>query len=268
MVGRTNTEDVTNLHLPRILCLHGGGTNARIFRAQCRVLEAQLRTNFRLCYAEAPFPSNAGPDVLSVYKDWGPFKRWLRWLPGHPEIDAQTAIEEIERSLYAAMDEDDLKGATGEWVGLLGFSQGAKMCASLLFRQQMQMATVTRNDSPWPQWRFAVLLAGRAPLVSLDPMLMGTGLHLADPSQISTYMPISFYTGPENTLKLPTIHVHGLQDPGLQLHRQLLDICCDPESTRLIEWDGNHRVPIKTKDVTAVVQAIVDLGIETGCFDV
>lgn len=245
MVGKSNKADITPLHLPRILCLHGGGTNARIFRAQCRVLEAQLKNKFRLCYAEAPFASNAGPDVLSAYEEWGPFKRWLRWLPSHPEIDAQTAIDEIEESLYAAMDEDDLKGATGEWVGLLGFSQGAKMCASLLYRQQMQM-----NGNSWPQWRFAVLLAGRAPLVSLD-------LFNAD-------MPIDFYAGPENILTLPTIHVHGLQDPGLHLHRQLLEMCCAPESTRLIEWDGNHRVPIKTKDVNAIVQAIVCLGIETG----
>lgn len=39
---------------------------------------------------------------------------------------------------------------------------------------------------------------------------------------------IDFYAGPENILTLPTIHVHGLQDPGLHLHRQLLEMCCAP----------------------------------------
>lgn len=71
MVGKSNKTDIANLHLPHILCLHGGGTNARIFRVQCRVLEAQLKNKFRLCYAEAPFASNAGPDVLSAYKNGG-----------------------------------------------------------------------------------------------------------------------------------------------------------------------------------------------------
>lgn len=53
--------DVGTLHLPRILCLHGGGTNAKIFHAQCRVLRAELKGIFRLCFAEAPFPSKPGP---------------------------------------------------------------------------------------------------------------------------------------------------------------------------------------------------------------
>ena len=37
----------SNLALPRLLCLHGGGTNARIFYSQTRALRAQLRSQFR-----------------------------------------------------------------------------------------------------------------------------------------------------------------------------------------------------------------------------
>jgi predicted esterase len=70
---------------------------------------------------------------MSVYKDWGPLKRWRRWLPEHLEIDAKSMAREIDRALETAMGEDDQKGATGEWVALLGFSQGAKLCPSLLF---------------------------------------------------------------------------------------------------------------------------------------
>jgi hypothetical protein len=63
-------EENPELGLPRILCLHGGGTNARIFRAQCCALINQLRHEFRLVFAQAPFNSEAGPDVLSVYSEW------------------------------------------------------------------------------------------------------------------------------------------------------------------------------------------------------
>ncbi len=256
------TEDQT-LHLPRILCLHGGGTNARIFRAQCRVLRAELRFKFRLCFAEAPFPSQPGPDVVSVYREYGPFRRWLRSSPEHPRIDPEAAVAMIDNSLYAAMREDDRQGATGEWVGLLGFSQGAKMCASLLFRQQVRVEKLGKYRAG-SNYRFAVLMAGRGPLVSLDTDLVMCSA-LVDASQIglSDAPDLQCLERREDVLRLPTIHVHGSQDQGLELHRQLLEEYCEGNA-RLVEWDGNHRVPIKTKDVAAVVQEILVVATETG----
>lgn len=256
------TEDRT-LYLPRILCLHGGGTNARIFRAQCRVLRAELRSKFRLCFAEAPFPSQPGPDVVSVYREFGPFRRWLRSRPEHPRIDPEAAVDMIEESLYAAMRDDDRQGATGEWVGLLGFSQGAKMCASLLLRQEVRAEKLGKHFAG-TNYRFAVLMAGRGPLVSLDPDLVMNPA-LVDASQIGlSDAPDQQCLGRrEHVLRLPTIHVHGLRDQGLGLHRQLLEEYCEG-SARLIEWDGNHRVPIKSKDVAAIVQQMLLVAKETG----
>lgn len=266
MVVETPEAADSTLHLPRILCLHGGGTNARIFRAQCRVLEKALRPTFRLCYAQAPFPSEPGPDVTLVYKDCGPFRAWLRWRPGDPRLDAKSATEQIHGSLEKAMAEDDEKGATGEWVALLGFSQGAKICASLLLMQQARAERVGADDGVGPTFRFAVLLAGRGPLVALDPELgMTPGLVdaswlsvTAGPAQQQSFLAV------EHRLRLPTIHVHGLQDPGLDLHRKLLHQYCDERHARLIEWDGNHRLPIKTKDVTPVVDEILSMAAKTG----
>jgi len=53
------------------------------------------------------------------------------------------------------------------------------------------------------------------------------------------------------------VHVHGLQDEGLVFHRNLRDRCCVEGSTITVEWDGNHRVPIKAPDVAAVTQALM-----------
>ena len=258
----TETGDHT-LHLPRILCLHGGGTNARIFRAQCRVLRAELGHYFRLCFAEAPFPSQAGPDVISVYKEHGPFRRWLRSEPGHPRIDQEVAVNMIGVSLQATMKEDDRKGATGEWVGLLGFSQGAKVCASLLFRQQVRADKLGKHQAG-SNFRFAVLMAGRGPLVSFDPDLVMNPA-LVDASQIGLSQPPDpqCLKKKEHVLRLPTIHVHGLWDQGLELHRRLLDGYCG-ENVRVVEWDGNHRVPIKTKDVAAIVHETLVVAREQG----
>lgn len=263
MMFRTLEADDSTLHLPRILCLHGGGTNATIFRAQCRVLERALRPTFRLCYAQAPFPSEPGPDVLSVYEDYGPFRAWLRWRPSDPEVESSSVVEKIHESIKNAMAEDDRQGATGEFVALLGFSQGAKICASLLYLQQARAEMCGGYHTPVPNFRFAVLMAGRAPLVALDPELELTP-GLVDASSLSVTPAQQNMTTVEHRLRLPTIHVHGLQDPGLELHRKLLHQCCDERHTRLIEWDGNHRIPIKSKDVDPLVEAILSTAEKTG----
>ncbi|RDW83575.1 uncharacterized protein DSM5745_03901 [Aspergillus mulundensis] len=303
----TPIQKDSTLHLPRILCLHGGGTNARIFRSQCRVLRARLSPHFRLVFAEAPFASTPGPDVVSVYEKWGPFKAWFpaesaAARAGKSFEDAKAhamgrggeavrideddevnerAIRGIESAIQEAMERDDGLGATGEWVGLLGFSQGAKMAASLLLRQQQQNERESRSESSNRSWRweakqtqtqtqtkpgstanvnyrFAVILAGRAPMVSLS--LDKDDDELDSPFSESSYgSGSSFSFAFEPALHLPTIHVHGLKDPGLSLHRDLHDYGCEYGSTRLVEWEGGHRVPIRSQDVSSVVDEILDV---------
>ena len=255
-----------SLHLPRLLCLHGGGVNAQVFRLQARALIMQLKSCFRLCFADGPFVCDPGPGMIPMYKDFGPFRRWLRWLPEHAELDARTTTDLINRHVMQAMEEDNACGATGEWVGVLGFSQGAKIAASLLFMQQKQTEQLGKGRAAF-NFHFAVILAGRAPLVSLDPRLITSPL-LADPGQST----MAFERFPDehncedqdHILRLPTVHVHGQQDQGLHLHRRLLKQYCHEDSTRLVEWDGDHRVPVKTRDVAAVVKQIVEIGKQTG----
>lgn len=277
-----STTDPT-LHLPRILCLHGGGTNARIFRAQCRVLSRMLEQpqHFRLVYAEAPYPSAPGPDVVAVYAADGPFKRWLRWLPHHAQLDDRIAVRDIDGALKAAMDADDAAGADGDWVGLLGFSQGAKLAVSLLFRQQQRLlrrenerrsggagagGDREEEDGIYDGWKFAVALAGRAPLVNLEPGVFESSL-LSDPSEIGLtggQPDLMEMAAGRHILRLPSIHVHGLTDPGLHLHQELYEQYMDPACTRLVQWDGAHRVVLKGTDVQPVVDAILAVAKETG----
>lgn len=269
----TGCPDPT-LHLPRILCLHGGGTNSRIFRAQCRIIRRHVEHSFRLVFPDAPYHSKPGPDVTSVYADWGPFRSWTKpqtGALGYPfstpphlahrvllpadEWHPSEVIAAIDAAITESIDRDDAAGATGQWVGLLGFSQGAKLAASLLLREQYltELSTLSyqsrlHNDM-FLNFRFAVLLAGRGPLVTLHTSLesfFGSGEDVREP-----------------VLKLPTVHVHGLQDEGLAFHRSLRDLCCVAESTKTVEWEGNHRVPIKAPDVAAVVRALTAIYEET-----
>ncbi|KAI0468163.1 serine hydrolase FSH [Xylaria cf. heliscus] len=271
--------DATLSH-PRLLCLHGGGTNARIFRAQCRVLERRLEPHFRLAYAEAPYASAPGPDVASVYAEDGPFKRWLRWQPTHEAIEDKTVVRDLDRVIKEAMDADDDEGASGPWVGLLGFSQGAKLAVSLLFRQQQRALRRAaegkggqQRDGGWGDdgiydgWKFAVALAGRAPFVNLEPGVFESSL-LSNPSEIGLSGPpdLMEMAAEKHVLRLPSIHVHGLTDPGLHFHQELYEQYTDPACTKLVQWDGGHRVVLKATDVQPVVDAIIEVANETGVF--
>jgi hypothetical protein len=259
-----SVEDRT-LHLPRILCLHGGGTNARIFKAQCRRLIVQLDSEFRFVFAEAAFASDAGSDVLSVYSQWGPFKRWLRWLPGHLWIPPETVVAKLDYQLAEAMQQDNERGGTGNWVALLGFSQGAKVAASLLYRQQVREEVLGKHHAG-SNFQFGILMAGRSPLVSLDS---GTNLTPALPNAAETtdspdYNMQEYEEG--HVLRIPTLHVHGLRDKNLHLHQQLFEDFCDPGSRKLVVWDGEHRLPLKLNEVSPITYQIRELAKQSGIY--
>lgn len=250
----TNTPpNPTDLSLPRILCLHGGGVTAEIFQLQARSLIKALPT-FRLVFADGPFYCPPGPGIVPVYEDYGPFRRWLRWLPEHADIDDEAAIEEVMYAIETCKSGDP---GTGPWVGLMGFSQGAKLAASLLYDQQVREEKIGVAETAY---KFAVLLAGRQPLMQLSeysvgPATLGAG-------EISEGFR---YEGPnEHVLRLPTIHVHGLNDAGLHLHRDLMRKYCHPESVTLVEWDGTHRVPLKKTDVDKICTEIYRVAKEQG----
>lgn len=256
------------LRLPRILCLHGGGTNARIFKIQCRKIAYDLREEYRFVYVEAPFPSEPGPDVMQVFSENGPFKRWLRFGPSHPAMTPQAAVARLDEAIEATMAQDDERGGCGAWTALLGFSQGAKMCASLLYRQQNRAAAAAAAaeaeaaaaDTSAVRFRFGVLIAGRGPFVSLEPDRPANESlpSAADFSSMKEKEPCG-----KHVLRIPTIHMHGLKDPGLQEHRELYREYCHVEARSLLEWDAGHRLPVRSDDVAPLVREIRRVDRET-----
>ncbi len=249
------------LSLPRILCLHGGGTNANIFKIQCRKIAEDLKEEYRLVYVEAPFSSEPGPDVIEVFSKSGPFKRWLRFGPSHPALEPQAAVARLDQAIEAAMADDDDRGGCGTWTALLGFSQGAKICASLLYRQQNRVAEAAAAAAdPAPRFRFGVLIAGRGPPVSLEPE---RAANESLPSAADFSSMVESEPRGSHMLTIPTIHMHGLKDPGLHEHRKLYHEYCDPETRSLIVWDAGHRLPVRPDDVKPLVQEIRRVARET-----
>ena len=244
------------LDLPRILCLHGGGTSAEIFQLQCRGIINRLSDTFRFVFVNGPWESKPHEAIVPFFGDSGPFYRWLRWEGDHG-ID-----EDAERKLLdhvkKAMDSDKGKG---DWVAVLGFSQGGKLAASLLWAHEK----IQGNEGLAP-WKFGVIMAGRAPVVVIDPENKKPGVpYTADMNQMSTeFTNWAPDNKGEHALSTPTLHVHGLQDLSLEFHRRMLRDYCKDGTGKLVEWDGDHRLPIKPADIAAVSNGILQLAEKTG----
>lgn len=277
---------MAELQLPRILCLHGMsfnirfnfvlrssfssnnnlgvGSNADVLFLQTRVLRDRLSLSFRFVFANGPFFCEAGPGMLPVYGGADPFRRWFRWSPSHRVLKPKYHIEAIRRCLEDAMAGDDESGGCGPWVGLLGFSQGARLSASILFESQRRQESQIKGEKPggyegdldsmlWSQhWQFAVLFSGPAPLVALSPDI--GDLPLQSPTELDLSHKELDKLDPTGKLAIdrPTLHVIGIQDEWAPSQRRLHDIYCSEESKSLLEWDGDHRIPMQSPEIEQI----------------
>jgi pimeloyl-ACP methyl ester carboxylesterase len=227
------TQDYS--HLPRILCLHGGGTSKVIFQFQARRLIRALRPHFRLVFVDAPFESAPGPGVLPVFEGAGPYYEWL--------TKDDEGEEQVRSLLQRKLHEDD--GAPV--VGVLGFSQGTRIGSGLLHEQE-------QNGAFAPSLCFGVFLNGNYP-------------PLRQRSNPSTLLPsISEFTlhesakewkeAHEGIIHLPSVHVLGRQDDILP-RGQLLARCFDPATATIFEFDNGHYLPTRDDDTQKIADEIV-----------
>lgn len=206
--------------LPSILCLHGGGTNSTIFNIQTIRLQRALSSNFNFVFLDGPFPGPPGPGVLPVFESCGPFRRWTK-------SPADNNLPEETRTLIASVCEET------EFVGVLGFSQGAKLAAGLLLEQQVR----GRKG-----FRFGVLLMGVSP-----PIVSG----LSDEEK-------------RTRITVPSVVVLGKEDPWREEGRRLYDEFWERGKVSLLELEIGHRLPILEAETKMIVDEILRLYRETG----
>ena len=249
-----------DLSKPRILCLHGGGSCAAVFDLQTRGITNRLKEEFRFVFPQAPFECRADDGIAQFYGELGPFARWLGWRPAeHPVIDGTVAANLIKETLTQGMAADP---GTGDWVGVMGFSQGTKIGASLLWAQEK-----LGPEKAGTAFRFAVLMNGMAPFIMLDWDFVCPKECEADPGALTgwfTDFPAEPASEGDHILSIPTYHIIGKHDPAYVSMKASKNKYCKPGTARLYEWDGGHRIPVKIPDVTKIVSEIKTMARETG----
>jgi predicted esterase len=211
---------------PCILCLHGGGTNARIFNIQTIRIQRALSSTFEFIFIDAPFESPPGPGVLPFFEGCGPFYRWIA--PGEDTLPDATRrlIDETAR----------LRGGQKRVVGVLGFSQGARLAAGLLLELQL-------GGKEGEDFKFGVFLMGTAP-----PL---TSNSLGDEEK-------------KVLITTPSVHVVGVYDPYVNESEMLFNEHFDGRTARKLEFQVGHRLPTIEADTKMIVDEILRLYRETG----
>ncbi|KAI0191100.1 serine hydrolase FSH [Astrocystis sublimbata] len=191
--------------LPKILCLHGSGTSADIFRIQAIRLGRLLMPQFELVYINGFHESGPGPGVLPFFEGMEPYKRWLADKNGEPE---EQPWPELGRLV-------EIFDSKGPFVGVIGFSQGAKAATHL----------VRWLEQRGQQLDFAALFGGTVP----SRQAMGTDEW---PELIKP------------TIVTKSIHVIGDDDPWRAENEALMEHY-DKSTRSLMRHNGGHHMPVE-----------------------
>lgn len=218
--------------LPCLLCLHGGGTSAYIFSIQTRRLQKALADRFRFVFVDGPFECPAGPGVIPFFEGMDPYRRW---------IDADGDDKgKVRPLLRKAMAEDG-----GNFVGILGFSQGARLALGLLHEKQ------EKHPEAFNEFGFGVFICGTYPPLGLA-------------STLFPITPTALFEGQDweekhdRILRIPTIHVMGEKDPFLWKSKLLVQ-CSEPSSASVMEFNTGHQLPVRPMDTQRLADRIVRL---------
>ncbi|KAL8775642.1 MAG: hypothetical protein Q9209_000138 [Squamulea sp. 1 TL-2023] len=229
---KTVPRPKTKSTLPCLLCLHGGGTSAYIFAIQVGRLQRALAKHFRFVFVDGPFECPPGPGVLPFFEGMGPYRRWIN-KDGCDE-------DKVRPLLKKKMAEDG-----GNFVGVLGFSQGARLALGLLHEKQGKRAEA------FNEFGFGVFICGTYPPLGLSSSLFP----ITPTAQFETQY---WDKKHESILSIPTVHVVGNKDPFL-LKSRLLSQCSDPASTTIMEFSMGHSLPAATADTQRVANKTIAL---------
>ncbi|KAL8902862.1 MAG: hypothetical protein Q9207_004327 [Kuettlingeria erythrocarpa] len=192
----------------RFLCLHGKGTNSRIFESQTAALRYRLGNDHTYDFVEGSIPCDAALEVATFSSSDDEF---FAYFDDVSPASCRQALEDLEAYIKSA----------GPFDGLMAFSIGAVLGATLLVQRAQTNAALP--------FRLAVFFCGGAP---------------SDPSALNEDK-FRFLDGAFDgeVLHLPTAHVLGKNDPrNPSWGPQLAKLCSSQLATTFVHERG-HDIP-------------------------
>lgn len=228
------THDSNGNLLPAILCLHGGGSNATVFKIQTRRLVWNLDKQFRFVFARAPIEGTPGWGMLPVFASCAPFYRWVskRFKVGEADKE-ETGAEETQAVDEAILKVMEANGGVDSFVGVIGFSQGARLTPGLLLRQLIEKRD--QGGSKW-KFKFGVIIGGPFP-----PIAMSEKVDVKDYELLKT---------------IPTVHAWGRDDHVLSGAKSMADLCENDNCFRM-DFEGGHHLPLKDDEARDLCDLIM-----------
>ncbi|KAH7327347.1 serine hydrolase FSH [Rhexocercosporidium sp. MPI-PUGE-AT-0058] len=231
--------------LPRIACFHGGGSTASIFNVQSEQLIKLLSNTFSFVFFDAPFERDAGPGVLPIftYEKYGPYRAWFaRSKEGIERGDGRDEDGKGEGGVERALRLIAEEGGEGEWVGVMGFSQGTRVVGGILLDQQRRKKMGLPRAEGDLDFKFGILCMGAsAPMVS----------------------DVVHASLSEDLITIPTLHLHGTKDLNYENGKKQLEAYYDQSTATVWDIAYHHAMPWYRADVLKFVEMIRKLYADT-----
>ncbi|KAI1276893.1 serine hydrolase FSH [Xylaria sp. FL0933] len=210
----------------RFLCLHGRGTNAKIFQIQTARIRQALGRDHQFIFANGNVPTPPDAGATAISEDFYGYV-------------GETGSE--HKSLY--YDLLDLVNSQGPFDGLMGFSEGGAVAAWMLIEN-------AKYPLIFGPLRCAIFFSAAVPF---DPDIIRTGIiKPVDPAVEG------------EVIKVPTAHVWSdKNDVNSEKARSLANLC-DARGRETFVHSMGHNVPGSKHDseVLAATLRIVERTIE------
>ncbi|KAF2676017.1 hypothetical protein K458DRAFT_380541 [Lentithecium fluviatile CBS 122367] len=212
----------------RFLCLHGMGTNERVMKMQIASLCHALGDHHEYDFVEGSIPCSPTPGIAQFLTVGEEAETFCFYEPNSAK-SILTALADL--AWYIASE--------GPYQGVIGFSQGAALAATLMIKQGRNHYSTVH-----PLFQCAIFLCAGAPY---DPVALDQGkavLLEAKPDAPS--------------IRVATAHVVGEKDDALAASLALVEQC-DPRNHRVYMHAGGHDVPREVQGVRRMISVVEEV---------
>ncbi|KAK0510875.1 hypothetical protein JMJ35_006427 [Cladonia borealis] len=218
----------------KILCLHGYSLNGEALDRLLGEFKRSVGDSYEYVCPDGEIDCIPAKEIAKIYS---PPHRCF-----HGAFPDENEVRESHRFLYDILDDE------GPFEGVLGFSQGAGVAASLLFEQTMQPG----SERPEPLFKFAVFIGGTQPWDIYEP----TSKYSKELQPLKPVCAAKYAA----RIDIPTAHIMGRKDIYRDGAKSLLALC-NPQKAKVYDHQGSHMFPrgqTAMEDLTAAFDWVTD----------